>query len=557
VSLGGGSLAGLFVPFRAERVIARLDGILVVDKPPGMVVHGGDERLGGDVVSRLGQLLRADGHDGYLGVHSRLDVGTSGVLPFTTAREANAAIAAEIEGGEAERVYVAAVSLAGRSRLGKQGVLEHQLLSDKRRAKVVASGGERAVARYRVLAEQGGRALVELRPETGRMHQLRVQLAAMGAPIAGDDLYGGAPAWRLLLHCRQRRVLGQTYHAVMPEELDTWLRTGSCFAGLARFEGRLLDAACLRAPLVERTQVLRLVAEQGDGLPGVTIDKYGEFAVLSVASDDAEQQAGGMAELLVERGLRGVHLKRREKRDLRRAAALEIAPIAPLAGEAAPSPLVVSEHGMLIQCELSDGLSTGLFIDQRDNRQRIRELCAGKLVLNLFSYCCSFSVAAALGGAKRVTSVDVGGRALERGRANFVENGLDPAQHEFVQADAVRFVRGAAKHGRKLDVIVLDPPSFGTVGRATFKFERDITSLMADCLRLLGPGGTLLCVTNHKKTSMPALRRYLQVAAEQAQCELRIRDLPNQLDCPDALDGPHPSKSLLAEVVVGQARSSR
>ena len=76
----------LFVPFRAERIIARRDGILVVDKPPGLVVHGGDERLAGDLVSRLSALLRAQGHEGYLGLHSRLDVGTSGVLPLTTER---------------------------------------------------------------------------------------------------------------------------------------------------------------------------------------------------------------------------------------------------------------------------------------------------------------------------------------------------------------------------------------------------------------------------------------------------------------------------------------
>jgi 23S rRNA (cytosine1962-C5)-methyltransferase len=237
--------------------------------------------------------------------------------------------------------------------------------------------------------------------------------------------------------------------------------------------------------------------------------------------------------------------------------ALEVAPLEPLAGEAAPSPLVVTEHGMKIQCELADGLSTGLFIDQRDNRRRIRELAAGKQVLNLFAYCCSFSVAAALGGATRVSSVDVGGRALERGRANFAVNGLDASKHEFVQSDAVRFVRGAVKHGRRVDLVILDPPSFGTVGRATFKFERDIVGLMADCLRLLGPGGGLLCVTNHKKTNLAAFRRFLLTAAEQARREIKVKDLPNQLDCPDALDGPHPSKSLLATVVLTEQRSPR
>ena len=87
---------------------------------------GCDERLAGDLVSRLASVLRADGHDGYLGVHSRLDVGTSGVLPFTTSRDVNARVADEIERGQAERVYVAAVSLSGRTRLAKSGTLEHQ-----------------------------------------------------------------------------------------------------------------------------------------------------------------------------------------------------------------------------------------------------------------------------------------------------------------------------------------------------------------------------------------------------------------------------------------------
>jgi 23S rRNA G2069 N7-methylase RlmK/C1962 C5-methylase RlmI len=104
---------------------------------------------------------------------------------------------------------------------------------------------------------------------------------------------------------------------------------------------------------------------------------------------------------------------------------------------------------------------------------------------------------------------------------------------------------------------VLDPPSFATVGKATFRFERDITGLMADCLKLLAPAGVLLCVTNHKKTGLPAFRRLLHEAGAQARRELKIRDLPGGLDCPDGLDGPHPSKSLLAQVVVSEERSLR
>lgn len=545
----------LFVPFRAGRVIARRDGVFVVDKPPGLVVHGGDERMASDLVSRLAAILRADGHDGYLGVHSRLDVGTSGVLPFTTERDVNARFASEVERGEAKRTYVAAVSLGRRARLSGSGTLTHRLESDKRRARVVATGGDLAVCHYRVLDEQSGRALLELSPETGRMHQLRVQLAAVDAPIAGDELYGGAPAWRLLLHCRARVVLGERFEAPLPEELPGWVTTGSSFAPLAGFRSRLWDAAVLRTPLIGSGNVFRIANEQGDGLPGVTVDRYGAYCVLALSTSEAEQEMGNIAQYLVERGALGVYVKRRERRDLRRADAPELAPSLPSAGAPSPSPLSVDERGLTILTELGDGLSTGLFIDQRDNRARIREMSSGKQVLNLFSYTCSFSVAAARGGALKVTSVDLSGRALERGKQNFVASGLEAERHEFVQSDAVRFVRGAVKHSRRFDVIVLDPPSFATVGKATFRFERDITGLMADCLKLLGESGVLLCVTNHKKTTLQAFRRYLHAAAEQARCQVKIKDLPSGLDCPDALDGPHPSKSLLAEVVVSAGRS--
>jgi 23S rRNA (cytosine1962-C5)-methyltransferase len=550
-------LDSLFVPFRAERVIARRDGIFVVDKPPGLVVHGGDERLGGDLVSRLATILRADGHDGYLGVHSRLDVGTSGVLPFTTLRDVNQRMVEEIESGSSERVYVAAVSLGRRSRLQASGKLEHRLESDKRRARVVTSGGDWALCHYRVLNEQGGRAMVELRPETGRMHQLRVQLASVDAPIAGDELYGGAAAWRLLLHCRARTVLGERFEAAVPVELSRWVATGSSFAPVTAFAERLLDAAVLRTPLCEHANVFRVVNDQGDGLPGISLDRYADFAVLALSTPEAEEELANISQFLSARGVRGVYVKRRERRDLRRAEAVELAPTAPTHGAAAPAPLEVHEGPLKILTELGDGLSTGLFIDQRDNRARISELSRDKQVLNLFSYTCSFSVAAALGGAARVTSVDLSGRSLERGKLNFGASGLAAERHEFVQSDAVRFVRGAVKHGRRFDVIVLDPPSFATVGKATFRFERDITGLMADCLKLLSPTGQLLCVTNHKRTSLSQFRRLLQNAATAARREVKIKDLSSGLDCPGALDGPHPSKSLLAQVVVSSERSTR
>ncbi|HEX6766058.1 MAG TPA: RNA pseudouridine synthase, partial [Polyangiaceae bacterium] len=169
------------VPFRDARVMRHENGLLVVDKPAGIPVHGGDEALGGDLVTRLSAWLRARGHDGYLGVHQRLDLGTSGVMAFTTARERNAALARVIEAHGFERSYVAAVTLrsAELARALERGpvTLADRLVTERGATRVVSRGGAEARAVVALRERTGKRALVELRPETGKTHQLRVQLA--------------------------------------------------------------------------------------------------------------------------------------------------------------------------------------------------------------------------------------------------------------------------------------------------------------------------------------------------------------------------------------------
>jgi 23S rRNA (cytosine1962-C5)-methyltransferase len=145
-----------------------------VDKPHGIPVHGGDESLKGDLVTRLGDLLAGRGQDRYVGVHQRLDEGTSGVMLFVTTRERNVEIARAVERHALGRHYVAIVTLLNArfaERLARGPVrLEHRLLVDDRRSRVVDKGGVLAVSEARLLERAGSRALVELRPETGRTH---------------------------------------------------------------------------------------------------------------------------------------------------------------------------------------------------------------------------------------------------------------------------------------------------------------------------------------------------------------------------------------------------
>lgn len=534
----------LFVAWNDERILADDADLLVVDKPSGMAVHGAgadDE----DVVTRLAARCRALGRDAYLGVHQRLDKPASGVLLLTRRRALNAAVARDIGSHAAKRVYVAAVSDGG---LPQAGSFEQRLLPQKGGpTRVVERGGQLARSHFRVLERRGGRALVELRPETGRTHQLRVALAHAGSPIAGDRLYAGAPAPRLMLHCRELELpsLERRFRAPVPRALGSWL-AGAPPALPPDVRSALVDAGCRRHRLAADANALRVVNALGDELPGVCIDAYDGFAVLEVSEPAAFERRAELAAALVELGARGVQLKVR----LRDAPAeVEPAPSEPIAGSAPPDALIVNEGGLKFSVRLGQGLSTGLFVDQRDNRRRVRELTRGGRMLNLFAYTCSFSVAAALGGADTV-SVDLSARALERGRENFTLNGLDASRHAFEKDDVLQWLSRAPRRGLSFELIVLDPPSFGTRGRhKTFSVARDYARAACDAFRLLTPGGRLLAVTNHRKTSLGELRRVVRDAAASAGRELaQLKDLPSGVDCPEAPHGPAPSKSVLATV---------
>jgi 23S rRNA (cytosine1962-C5)-methyltransferase len=525
-------------------------GFLIVDKPHGIPVHGGDEARADDVVERLATWLSSQGRDSYLGVHQRLDQPTSGLLFFTRERELNQEVSRAMESHSVGRTYYAVVRRAPQCQLARSGRLEHLLEHEKGVTRVVSRGGKRAVLEYELVRQVGARALVRLRPQTGRTHQLRAQLSAVGAPIVGDDLYAGEPAPRLFLHAARLEgaALGTSIESAVPECFATWLERGVVDVP-ADVTPALCDAGCLRYALRGATDTYRLVNGEGDLLPGLVIDVYGAFAVMSVYDAALLERVDAIARQVHSLGFSGVYLKKRVRADLREQDARELAPELPLVGAAAPVEHVVTENGMRIATALGDGLSTGLFVDQRDNRERVRAWAAGGRMLNLFSYTCSFSVAAALGSATETVSVDLAGRALDRGRRNFELNGLDPRQHKFWKEDAVKWLARAGRRGERFRTIVLDPPSFSTVGKGTFSVDKRYGEVASLALALLEPGGRLLAVTNHTKTSARALRKILHDAARDAKRGVSsMRDLPSGLDCPSAALGPWPSKSTVVTV---------
>lgn len=164
---------------------------------------------------------------------------------------------------------------------------------------------------------------------------------------------------------------------------------------------------------------------------------------------------------------------------------------------------IVGEGGLRFWVNLDDYLDTGLFLDHRWARARVRAESAGKRVLNLFCYTGSFTVYAAAGGAAATTSVDLSATYLEWAADNLELNGLLGHRHDLVRADALAWL-DRPPEGAPYDVIVLDPPSFSNSKkmRGVLDTERDHPFLIRACMARLAPGGTLYFSTNHRSLKL-------------------------------------------------------
>ncbi len=161
--------------------------------------------------------------------------------------------------------------------------------------------------------------------------------------------------------------------------------------------------------------------------------------------------------------------------------------------------MIVDENGMSFIVNLSDYLDTGLFLDHRITRQMVKEMAAGKRVLNLFSYTGSFSVYAAAGGASKITTVDLSKTYINWAKRNLTYNKLyDDTKHEFIQEDVLQYLKTVPESS--YDLIILDPPTFSNSKRMldVLDIQRDHATIINRCLELLSENGVLLFSTNYR-----------------------------------------------------------
>ena len=270
-----------------------------------------------------------------------------------------------------------------------------------------------------------------------------------------------------------------------------------------------------RSSLFEVTDAYRIVNGAADGFPGVTLDKFGDRFQVQFFGPEMLSRRRELVDA-VSRLFNPVCVVVKERLS-RSGKSLENAPMEIALGTREDAVGIVREGRARFHVDLLDTVNPGLFLDMRHVRleveDRFRALSGaaqsgeGPRFLNLFSYTCSFSVHARLGGAAVATNADISGKILDKGRENYALNGLDLRPGEFFRGNALEYVRWACKKGLRFDGIVLDPPSFARFKGFNFNVREHLMPLVSECAQILNPHGFFMVSSNYSEFVLDAFSR--------------------------------------------------
>ncbi len=260
----------------------------------------------------------------------------------------------------------------------------------------------------------------------------------------------------------------------------------------AFFRDRLAASIARRAAAGLDLRAARLVYGESDGLPGCVVDRYADIVVLQALAAGIERHKATLVELLVEL-LPGVRVYERSDVGVR---ALEgLAEASGWLHGDGDTGAAIEENGMRLRLDVASGHKTGFYLDQRDNRARLRALVHDRglqRVLNCYGYTGGFTLAALAGGAAHVTTVDSSGPALQLAAAHIADNGFDAARSTLLEADVNATLRRLRDDGARFDAIVLDPPKLAPNAAAAARAARAYKDINRLALGLLAPGGWLM-----------------------------------------------------------------
>lgn len=281
----------------------------------------------------------------------------------------------------------------------------------------------------------------------------------------------------------------------------------------------------------------RLAHAESDGLPGVTADRYADFLVVQFLTAGAERWRETIARAFLEvTGLR--HIYERSDVDVRQLEGLGIRS-GVFYGSEPPPQIEIIEDGLRFLVDLRNGQKTGFYLDQRENRKRVREIVKGKRVLNCFCYTGAFSVYALAGGALETYSIDSSGDALALAEKNVALNGLPAERARWEEADVFRALRLLRDRAETFDAVILDPPKFAPTIAQAEKAARAYKDINLLAFKLLRPGGLLFTFSCSGGISMELFQKIVADAALDAGVNACILErLFQGADHPVALNFP-------------------
>jgi 23S rRNA (cytosine1962-C5)-methyltransferase len=303
------------------------------------------------------------------------------------------------------------------------------------------------------------------------------------------------------------------------------------------FRRRVGRAVAERKALLDEADAgaMRLVHGESDGLPGVVADRYGDTVVVQFTSAGAERWKDAIADALLEAG----GARRIWERSDTEVRGLESLPATtgPLRGSREPARIVVRENGLGFEVDLEHGHKTGFYLDQRDNRRRLRALARGRDVLDGFCYSGGFALNALAGGASSVVAVDSSAEALALARGNTELNQLP--QPEWLQGDVFEVLRKFRDSRRSFDLVVLDPPKFAPTAAHAEKAARAYKDINLLAFKLLRPGGLLMTFSCSGGVSADLFQKIVAGSALDAGVQAQIIErLGPGADHPVALNFP-------------------
>jgi 23S rRNA (cytosine1962-C5)-methyltransferase len=286
------------------------------------------------------------------------------------------------------------------------------------------------------------------------------------------------------------------------------------------FKERISSAARLRETFLKgKTNAYRIVNGEGDLLPGLIVDRYGETLVLQSLTAGVERLKGSLVDLLVSEFKPRSIYERSDVATRRQEGLPEVTGL--LFGREVSDRIEIEEYGCHFQVDVKGGQKTGFYLDQRENRSDLKDVSWGRKVLDCFSYTGAFSIYAGLGGAEEVTLIDSSEEVLKRAEEHFHLNALGQIPHRFIRGDAFEVLRSLEPG---YDIVILDPPAFAKRKGHLSGASRGYKDLNLQAFRLLKEGGFLFTFSCSHHVSWDLFQKIIFSAAVDGRRKVQLLD---------------------------------